>query len=192
MKKLVSFAKNLQSGFCGFLQGRLIKVWIPSRGVGRIKELASSFKWWETSNWLAQQTCTRKPFLLCYLYSNNNDTVHSYSMHQLRSQSALELVEHSYLRLKCTIFGEIHNSCFAQGLAGNVKIYILHLSRMGIDQYAKGDVLCSQEKGLGHGCYSLWVTSLDPARYAYTSLRLCTEQSHGAHEDLAMSCHQMA
>lgn len=120
MKKLVSFVKNLQSGFCGFLQGRLIKVWIPSRGVGRIKELVSSFKWWETSNWLAQQqTYTRKRFLLCYLYSNNNDTVHSYSMHQLRMAKCLGACW-AYLCLKCTI-GEIHNSCFAQGLAGNVE-----------------------------------------------------------------------
>lgn len=63
---------------------------------------------------------------------------------------------------------------------------------MGIDQYAKGNGLYSQEKGLGHGCYTLWVASLDLARYAYASLRLCTEQSHGAHEDLATSCHQMA
>ena len=63
---------------------------------------------------------------------------------------------------------------------------------MGIDQYAKGNVLYSQEKGLGHSCYTLWVASLDLARYAYTSFRLRTEQSHGAHEDLVMSCHQMA
>lgn len=34
--------------------------------------------------------------------------------------------------------------------------------------------------------------SLDLARYAYTSFRLCTAWSHGTHEDLAMSCHQMA
>lgn len=63
---------------------------------------------------------------------------------------------------------------------------------MGIDQYAKGNVLYSQEKGLGHGCYTLWVASFDLARYAYTSFRLRTEQSHGTPEDLAMSCHYMA
>lgn len=53
-------------------------------------------------------------------------------------------------------------------------------------------MLYSQEKGLGHGCSTLWVASLDLARYAYTSFRLSTERSHGAHEDLAMSFHHMA
>lgn len=63
---------------------------------------------------------------------------------------------------------------------------------MEIDQYAKGNVLHSQEKGLGQGYYTWWVASFDLARYAYTTFRLRTEQSHDAHEDLAMSCHQIA
>lgn len=87
MKKLVSFAKNLQSGFCGFLQWRLIKVWIPSRGAGRIKELVFSFKWWETFKLISPADLYKEQLL--YLYSNNNDTVHSYGMHQLRISKCL-------------------------------------------------------------------------------------------------------
>ena len=45
---------------------------------------------------------------------------------------------------------------------------------------------------LGAGRYTLWAASLDLARYAYTSFRLCTAQPRDTHEDLAMSCQRMA
>lgn len=88
-------------------------------------------------------------------------------------------VSFSSLGTLTSTYCETCNSSSAQELAENMKDIHVMSSLNGDWPAYRGQCVVqslSQANMLGPGCYTLWAASLDLARYAYTSFRLCTAQ----------------